>query len=95
MRTVNINTIRKIIAYVYLYIGFSYIIYYFYYHLRVSDTINEFSEMMFFNCISLSIYLLINHLIIKRTIKTNILLIFEYLLLFTELIAFVCILLKA
>lgn len=78
-----------------MYIGFSYIFYYFYYHIRVADTPDKFSGPMFFNYIFVSIYLLLNHLIIKRGIKTYILLIFEYLLLFTELIVFLCILLKA
>lgn len=78
-----------------MYIGSSYIIYYFYYHIRVANTIDKFFEPMFFNYIFVSIYLLINHLVIKDAIKTYLLLIFEYLLLFTELIAFLCILLKA
>lgn len=73
--------IKKIIAYVYMCICFSLFVQYFGYNLRIA--IRPISFIIGITILAYLCYVLINHLLVKKTITHKTLLIFEILLLLT------------
>lgn len=75
--------VKKIIAYVYLCVAFSLLVIFWGYNLRTSCRPLELFIMAVLTILTYLCYILINHLLVKKTITHRTLLLFDILLLLT------------
>lgn len=72
--------LSHILPYLYLFVGFSYIIYYISYTIRITNKIEGWALMMFIALLYFIAYVAINHILIKRILPIKLLIVIEALL---------------
>lgn len=74
------NYIIYILSYLYIFIGYSYIIYYISYHVRITNKPEGWAYMIAIALIYFIIYSVINHIFISKILSHKLLIIIEALL---------------
>lgn len=69
-----------ILSYLYLFVGFSYIIYYISYNIRITNKPLGWVLMIFYALLFFAVYIAVNHIFIRRVISNRLLLLIEALL---------------
>lgn len=78
--------ILTIIVYLYLLMGYLYIIYNLSYHIRITDKLEGWAVLIVVSLMYFLAYVVINHILTKLIIPTRILIVIEVLLLLTMII---------
>lgn len=73
--------IKYIITYLYLFLGYSFIIYYLFFNVRIAENLEEWLAMMLFVLLFFIMYTAINHIFTRRVIAQKLLITIEALLL--------------
>ena len=84
------NNIKKICAYIYLYIGYFAIFYFFAYYTEEAATSWGTIPVIMFTLDFFTIYIIINHRLIKSIIPHKILVVYEALLIITLVVLLIC-----
>lgn len=74
------NYIKYLLSYLYIFIGYCYIIYYISFHIRITNKLEGWAYMIAISLMYFVGYTLINHLLIKKILSTKLLIIIEVLL---------------
>ena len=70
----------KLFSYIYILIGFSYIIYFISYNIRIANKLEGWAVMMFNALLYFIAYVVINHTLVRMLISNKLLMIIEILL---------------
>lgn len=74
------NYIKYLLSFLYIFIGYCYIIYYISYHIRIVNKLEGWAYMIAIALLYFIGYSIINHLLIKRILSNKLLVIIEVLL---------------
>lgn len=66
-----------ILSYLYLFVGFSYIIYYISYNIRITNKLEGWAVMVFVALLYFVVYVAINHILIRKLMSNRLLMIIE------------------
>ncbi len=80
------KSILTILSYLYLFVGYSYIIYYISYYIRIANKPEGWVFMLFYALLCFGVYVVINHIFIRKIVPNKILIIIEVLLFVAMLI---------
>lgn len=78
--------IPTILSYLYLFVGYSYIIYYISYYIRIANKPEGWVFMLFYALLCFVVYVVINHIFIRKIVSNKLLIIIEVLLFVAMLI---------
>lgn len=78
--------ILTILSYLYLSFGYSYIIYYISYYIRIANKLEGWAFMLFYALLCFVVYVVVNHIFIRKIISNKLLMLIEALLFVAMLI---------